>query len=84
MVQYERKDSMRTISEIAHEIADDWTNVNYAAKPYLEAMSEIETINDTYGYDSAESVVRYFLCNAGSWLGETAKRIKLELKGMVK
>ncbi len=75
---------MRTLNEIACEIYDNWEKVNYAAKPYLEAMSDLQSINDTYGCDSAESVVRYFLCNAGTWRGPVAKRIKSELKGMVK
>jgi len=75
---------MRPINEIAHEIAADWTNVNYAAVPYLEAMHSITNIQDMYGYDSAKSVVLYFLSNSQSWRGETAKRIKAELRGMVK
>lgn len=74
----------RAISTIASEIYSDWKNVNYAAKPYLEAMTDLETIHDTYFYDSAYSVVAYFLSNASSWRGETAKRIKKELKEMLK
>ena len=75
---------MRSIYEIAREINRDWVNVNYAAKPYLSAMYSIDTVNDSYGYDSGRSVVLYFLSNARSWKGDTAKRIKLELKEMIK
>lgn len=74
---------VRPINQIALEIARDWRKVNYAAKPYLAAMYQLERISDPYYYDSGESVVRYFLANAGSWRGETAKRIKVELKGML-
>ena len=75
----------RALHTIANEIKKDWgTKVNYAAKPYLSALSQLDTVNDQYGYDSAKSMVNYFLCNAGSWRGETAKRVKLELKAMVK
>lgn len=80
----------RLISEIAAEVYADirsgnWSvKSNYAALPYLRAMKEIETVNDSYGSDSAESVVLYFLSNAATWRGETARRIKAELKEMVK
>ena len=74
----------RSLSVIAREIGRDWKNVNYAAKPYLDAMSSLSSIHDKYGFDSAKSVVLYFLSNASSWRGEVAKRIKTELKGMLK
>jgi hypothetical protein len=72
----------RSIRDIADEIALDWKKVNYAAVPYLQAMAELDSINDDYYYDSAREVVLRFLCNAGTWRGETAKRVKLELKRM--
>lgn len=75
---------MRPIYEIAREIRKDWANVNYAAKPYLDAMMSLDSIEDSYYFDSAKSVVLYFLCKAGTWRGETAKRIKAELKQMCK
>lgn len=75
---------MRPIYEIAWEIRKDWAKVNYAAEPYLEAMMCLDKITDMYFFDTADSIVRYFLCNAGTWRGETAKRIKAELKDMLK
>lgn len=75
---------MRTLHEIAREIRKDWTKVNYAAKPYLDAMASLDSIEDKYHYDSGKSVVLYFLSNASSWRGENAKRIKQELRSMVK
>ena len=75
---------MRPLYEIAREIRKDWKNVSPYAVPYLQAMFCLETINDNYGFDSGRSIVSYFLCNAGSWRGETAKRIKAELKAMMK
>jgi hypothetical protein len=47
-------------------------------------MSTLDDINQPYGYDSGESIVRYFLCNATTWRGAHARRIKAELKGMLK
>ena len=73
----------RPLYTIAAEIRKDWgAKVNYAAKPYLDAMASLTNITDSYGMDSANSVVCYFLANAGTWRGETAKRVKAELKKM--
>lgn len=74
----------RPLHVIAREIYKDWKKVNFAAKPYLDAMSSLDKITDDYMYDSAQSVVLYFLSNASSWRGETAKRVKAELKAMAK
>jgi len=74
----------RPIYEIANEIYADWKKPYFGAVPYLEAMRELNHITDTYGYDDAKSVILYFLANASSWRGETAKRIKAELKAMAK
>jgi len=73
----------RKLYTIASEIRRDWKNVNYAAKPYLEAMGMLEDINSAYGYDSGKSIVRYFLSNASTWRGDIAKRIKVELNSML-
>lgn len=74
---------MRPISAIATQIQSDWKNVNYAAKPYLAAMFSLNSMQDHYYQDDAQSVVRYFLANAGSWRGDVARRVKAELKGML-
>ena len=74
----------RPLFKIAREIEADWGKVNYAAKPYLEAMRELSSVRDNFLYDSGESVVLYFLGNATSWRGEKARQIKAELKTMLK
>ena len=74
----------RAIRDIASEINADWANVNYAAIPYLKAMFTLNTVTDYYFEDSGKTVVNYFLSNAGTWHGPVAKRIKAELKAMVK
>ena len=73
----------RPLSVIAREISRDWKNVNYAAEPYLRAMASMGDITEPYGSDSGLSIVQYFLCNASTWRGETAKYIKAELKAMI-
>lgn len=75
---------VRPIHEIAREIRKDWAKVNYAAKPYLDAMDTLNSITDKYFLDTGVSVVLYFLANAGTWRGEVAKRVKAELKAMAK
>lgn len=74
----------RPLYEIARDIKRDWRKVNFAAKPYLDAMSQLDKITDMYMFDSAVSVVLYFLSNASTWRGQTAKTIKAELKAMAK
>ena len=73
----------RPLYQIADDINKHWHPVNYAAKPYLEAMSSLGTMADSYGFDSASGIVAYFLANAGTWRGEDARRIKKELKEML-
>ena len=74
----------RLIREIAADIDSDWANVNYAARPYLDAMYSLSDMSDHYYADDASSIVAYFLSNASSWRGETAKAIKKELNAMLK
>lgn len=74
----------KTIAQIAAIILKDWQKVNFAAKPYLSAMECLSDINHQIGFDSGKSIVLYFLSNASSWRGETAKAVKLELKNRCK
>lgn len=80
MSQTIQAQTLRSISAIARDIRADWKKVNYAAKPYLQAMLSINYNGDTYGCDTAENIVRYFLCNASTYRGENAKALKAELK----
>jgi len=72
----------RPVYQIANEIERTWKKVNFAARPYLDAMKQLMDITDPYGHDSGKSIVLYFLSNAGTWRGEDARRIKAELKKM--
>ena len=74
----------RPLWEIAREIKRDWKKVYFGAVPYLDALSGLESVKDSFGYDSGYGIVRYFLANASSWKGETARRIKTELKNLLK
>ena len=75
----------RALYTIAREIAGDWgTSVYFGAKPYLQAMATLHDIDEDYGADSGSSIVVYFLANAGTWRGPVARRIKAELKAMLR
>lgn len=74
----------RTLSQIANDISKSWTKPYFGAVPYIQAMKELNSVNDNYGYDDAKSIVLYFLANASTWRGDDAKRIKAELKALTK
>ena len=74
----------RAINEIAREIRSTWKNVYFGAAPYLQAMFSLEKITDKYIDDSGMSVVLYFLSNATTWRGPDARRLKKELRDLVK
>jgi hypothetical protein len=79
----ESKGTARPLREIAADVRAHWPRVNYGAVPYLEAMETLTSVDDKYYEDSGDSVVRYFLANAGTWRGPDAKRVKAELHAMV-
>ena len=74
----------RSLNTIAKDIRADWAKPYFGAVPYLDAMHSLSTMQDKFYYDDAASVVRYFLANANTWKGETARAIKAELKAMLK
>ena len=79
------KVQFRPIETIANEIRKDWgVKTDYAARPYLKAMYGLNSISDNYLCDSASEIVARFLNNANTWHGTTARRIKDELKAMLK
>lgn len=70
----------RPLSTIAAEIRQDWKKPYFGAVPYIDAMHNLDSLADKYGEDSAKTIVIYFLANATTWRGETARRVKAELK----
>jgi hypothetical protein len=74
----------RPIFEIAAEISSDWNKPYFGAIPYINAMHTLVDLQSRYGMDTAKSILAYFLANSGTWRGETAKRIKAELKAILK
>lgn len=77
---------MRTFAEIAREIRAKWNKPYFGAVPYIQAMEQIHSSDKhaPYLFETAEDIVPYFLSNATSWRGDDARRIKAELKDMIK
>lgn len=73
----------RPLYQISLEIQSDWKRPYFGAVPYIAAMQQLLDITDHYGLDPADDIVRYFLSNANTWRGETARRVKAELKEMI-
>tara|TARA_R110002126_G_scaffold111546_1_gene249422 strand:+ start:904 stop:1131 length:228 start_codon:yes stop_codon:yes gene_type:complete len=73
----------RPLYAIATEIENSWKNVNYAARPYLDAMHDVTGIHDDYWHVSSDDIILYFLANASMWRGDVARRIKAELNAML-
>lgn len=67
-----------SIADIAHLVQQNWEVTPYAA-PYLNAMTTLHDITDSYGADSGASIVAYFLSNSEDWKGPVARVIKREL-----
>lgn len=74
----------RPIYQIAEDIRQDWKKPYFGAVPYLEAMGSLNQITDRYLWDDGYDIVMYFLANATTWRGETARTIKAELKDILK
>jgi len=74
----------RPIYEIAQEIEVSWKKPSFNAKPYLQAMYLLESVNDRYGVEDGKSIVLGFLANASTFRGEDAKCLKDELRNLLK
>jgi len=73
-----------TLAAIASVIRRNWRPVYFGAKPYLDAMGSLHSVNDNFGCDPGREIVNYFLANAQTWKGRVAKAVKAELNKRVK
>lgn len=70
--------------DIRSDYADQGKNVYFAAEPYVDAMRYMDQITDSFGEESGHSVVSYAVSNLRYWKGETATRVKAELRAILK
>jgi hypothetical protein len=69
-----------SIKEISQLIIDDWKKQGKVPKTYLKPMLELKTLDDSYGSDSATSIISYFISNCSNWHGDVARTTKKYLK----
>jgi hypothetical protein len=76
----------RTLKEIAKDIKKHWKPLPYTVANYVLAMTELTSLSDKvkFDIDDGRAVVTKFLLYAQNWRGEEARRIKNELKQMLK
>lgn len=79
----------RSIDNIAYDIINDWSNnltqgIPSVVKPYLNAMTQLISVDEMYGYDSADYIVKMFIMNAeGLYNTPNAEKYLNELKELV-
>lgn len=77
----------RPLFEIAAEIRGDYNDrrkpLPFGAVPYVDAMARLNSIHDNYFADDGVSVVTYALSNLNGWRGDTARRVKTEMKALL-
>ena len=74
----------RPLYVIASDIRANWPKPYFGAFPYIHALRHLNQVSEPYGLDSGVSIVAYFLANAQTWRGEHARRIKQELRDILK
>jgi hypothetical protein len=74
----------RPLSDIAREIEADYERrgkpIYFAAVPYVNALFFVNDFTSVYYHDTAEDIVIRLLGNLSTWRGETATRVKTELR----
>lgn len=76
--------SKLNIAGLARVTQRCWQPMYFGAVPYNQAMREMDTVNDNYGYDDGRSIILYFISNASTWRGPIAKAVKAELNRRLK
>ena len=82
---------MRSLQEIALEIQKDWKNweESYASGAILTMLQdkkdgEIVSHSGSQGVMDREQLILRFLSNSRGWRGIVARRVKAELKEMIR
>lgn len=73
-------EAIMDMEAIARTKGKYWRHLFPHLAPYAEALLSLETIEDNYMFDSGRCIVGGFLSNCSTWKGETARRVKAELR----
>jgi hypothetical protein len=76
--------SDRSLREIAAEIRADWKKIDGAAEGYLANFENCSDLETRSVMGTAFDAVLGFSHNCQTWRGETARRVKHELREMLK
>ena len=74
----------RPIYQIAADIRKEWQKPYFGAVPYLDAMSALTYLENSYYFDDGPTIVNYFLSNASTFRGPKAKALKNELRAQLR
>lgn len=78
------EDGKRPLYAIASDIERIWSQkgkgVYFGAVPYLNALKQLQSADQNYGYDDGVSIVLYALSNMSTFRGQEARELKAELK----
>ena len=69
--------------EITKMHRDAGKKIPMSAKPYMDALNSLSSVNDMYGMDSGKSIVAYAMSNI-KFFGDMGKAIKAELSARLK
>jgi hypothetical protein len=76
-------EAIMDMESIAKSKGKYWRQMFPYLHQYADAMLSLNSVDDNYMFDSGRMVVGGFLSNCSTWRGETAKRIKTELRKMI-
>ena len=62
---------------------DAGKKIPMSAKPYMDALNSLSSVNDMYGMDSGKTIVAYTMSNI-KFFGDMGKAIKAELSARLK
>lgn len=77
------RSAVRSLAVISREIRLDW-RPSIKAEPWLNEMATLELVTDHYAFDAGDVIVKSFLNHARGWRGDTAMKIKKELREILK
>ena len=72
------------LSQISDLIYRNWNNMPLNAYRYVEAMFQLDNINESFNNETGVEIISYFLANAKSWQGDVAKDVKQYLNNLIK
>ena len=74
----------RSLKAIAAEIRADWRPVSEYAEDQLQGLEACESLSSRWVMETGADAANGFLINAHHWRGPVARRVKAELRAMLK